>query len=63
MLHSSYIMCTCGLPDIYTLSPRGPQALGVYINQTTCAPGKAIEFVLQTTCIDIIYKNNENLEI
>ena len=32
-------MGTRGLPDIYTLSPRacGPQALGVYIRQTTLA--------------------------
>ena len=34
-------MCTRGLPDIYTLSPRacGPRALGVYIRQTTRAHG------------------------
>ena len=34
-------MCTCGLPDIYTLSPRacGPQASGVYIRQTTRTHG------------------------
>ena len=41
MLHNSYTMCTRGLPDIYTLSPRacGPWASGVYIRQTTRAHG------------------------
>ena len=34
-------MCTCGLLDIYTLSP---QALGVYIRQTTHAHGIAIKY-------------------
>ena len=40
-------MCTRGLPDIYTLSPRacGPWALGVYIRQTTCAHGITINYV------------------
>ena len=34
-------MCTRGLPDIYTFSPRacGPRASGVYIRQTTRAHG------------------------
>ena len=44
-------MCTRGLPDIYTLSPRaytlspracGPWASGVYIRQTTSAHGITI---------------------
>ena len=34
-------MCTCGLPDIYTLGPRGS---GVYIRQTTRAHGITIKY-------------------
>ena len=36
MAHNSYTMSTCGLPDMYNLSP---QALGVHIRQTTCVHG------------------------
>ena len=39
VLHISQTMCTHGLPDIYTLSPR---ALGAYIRQTTHAHGITI---------------------
>ena len=48
MLHNSYTMCTRGLPDIYTLSPRacGPRASGVYIRQTTRAHGITIKYLL-----------------
>ena len=46
MAHNSCNMCTRGLPDIYTLSPRacGPRALGVHIRQTTHA------YVTTITC-------------
>ena len=46
VLHISYTMCTRGLPDIYTLSPRacGPRASGVYIRQTTRAHGITIKY-------------------
>ena len=39
MAHNSCNMCTCGLPDMYTLIPRacGPLALSVHIRQTTLA--------------------------
>ena len=37
-------MCTRGLPDIYTLSPRA-RALGVYIRQTTRAHGITIKCI------------------
>ena len=36
-------MCIHGSPSIYTLSP---QALGVYIMQTTCAHGITIRYIL-----------------
>ena len=42
VLHISYTMCTCGLPDIYTLSPR---ASGVHIRQITRAHGITITYV------------------
>ena len=47
MVHNGYTMCTRGLPDIYTLSPRacGPRALGVYIRQTTHAHGITTKYV------------------
>ena len=40
-------MCTRGLPDIYTLSPRacGPRASGVYIRQTTRAHGITTKYM------------------
>ena len=40
-------MYTSGLPGIYTLSPQdySPQALGVYIRQTTRAHGIAIKYL------------------
>ena len=40
-------MCTRGLPDIYTLSPRacGPRASSVYIRQTTRAHGITIKCI------------------
>ena len=41
-------MSTCGLPDIYTLSPR---ALGVYIRQITCAHGITIK------CTRVVNRN------
>ena len=40
VLHSSYTMGTCILPDTYTLSPW---ALGVYISQTIHAHGITIK--------------------
>ena len=41
MALNSYTMSTCGLPDMYTLSPRacGPQASSVHIRQTTRVHG------------------------
>ena len=47
VVHNSCNMSTCGLPDIYTLSPRacGPRALGVYIRQTTRAPVTTIQYI------------------
>ena len=41
-------MCTHGLPDIYSRSLRatGPQALGVYIRQTTRAHGITIKYCI-----------------
>ena len=44
VVHNSCNMGTCGLPDIYTLSPQacGPRALGVYIRQTTHGHVKTI---------------------
>ena len=48
VLHISYTMCTCDLPDIYTLSPCACHpwawALGVYIRQITRAHGIAIKY-------------------
>ena len=48
VLHNSYTMCTRGSPDIYTLGPRacGPQALGVYMRQTTRAHGITINIYI-----------------
>lgn len=51
--HSSYTMCTYGLPDVYTLNPRacGPQALGAYISQTAHAHGiKLLNKKLYKSC-------------
>ena len=39
MVHNSYTMSTCGLPDMYTLSPW---ASGVHIRQTTRVHGITI---------------------
>ena len=52
VLHNSYTMCTCGSPDIYTLSPRacGPRASGVHIRQTTRAHGITIKYVIKQEC-------------
>ena len=46
MLHISYTMCTCGSPDIYTLSPwsNSPWASSVYIKQTTSAHDITINY-------------------
>ena len=51
VVHNSFNMGTCGLPDIYTLSPRacGPRALGVYIRQTTRAHVTTIQYTF--TCV------------
>ena len=45
-LYRSYTMCTHGLCDMYTLSPWAcsPQALSVYIRQTTRAHGITIKY-------------------
>ena len=55
VLHNSYTMCTRGLPDIYTQSPRaaGPRAEGVYIRQTTCAHGITIKYTYTLLAIKI----------
>ena len=44
MVHISYTMSTCGLPDMYTLSPQAcsPRASGVHIRQTTRVHGITI---------------------
>ena len=49
MVYISYAMGTCGLPDIYTLSPWAcsPWALGVYIRQTTRAHGITITYTFK----------------
>ena len=46
VVHNSCNMGTCGLPDIYTLSPQacGPCAFGVYIRQTTHAHVTIIKY-------------------
>ena len=50
-------MCTRGLLDIYTLSPRacGPRALGVYIRQTTHAHGIIVIYNTGTCALPDIY--------
>ena len=55
MAHNSYTMCICGLPNMYTLSPRAcsPQASGVHIRQTTHAHGNiyiVIELLYPLIC-------------
>ena len=50
MPYVSYAMCTRGLPDVYTLSPR---ASGVYIRQTTRAHGITITYALISVRISI----------
>ena len=59
VLHSSYTMDTRGSPDIYTLSPQAcsPQALSVYIRQTTRAHGIAIKYALEMILKFAILKN------
>ena len=49
VVHISYIMCTRGLPDIYTLSSWAcaPRALGVYTRQTTRAHGITTKYMEQ----------------
>ena len=56
MLHSSYTMCTCGLPDIYTLNPQAcsPQTSGVYIRQTTHTHGIIIKYPLHKYTLIIL---------
>ena len=46
VLHISYTVGTRGSSDIYNLSPWAcsPQALGVYIRQTTGAHGITIKY-------------------
>ena len=50
-------MCTRGLPDIYTLSPRAcsPRASGVYIRQTTRAHGITTKYIYIYTIYIYIY--------
>ena len=42
MAHKSHTMPTCGLTDMYTLSPW---ALGVHIRQTTRVHGVTITYI------------------
>ena len=53
VIYNSYTMCTRGLPDIYTLSPRDS---GVYIRQTTRAHGITTKCNIFTPHIKGIHK-------
>ena len=52
MVHNSCNVCTRGLPDMYTLSPR---ALGVHIRQTTRVHVTTITYTPRSMRITIIY--------
>ena len=53
-------MCTHGLPDIYTLSPR---ASGVYIRQTTRAHGITTKYILYIYVYTHTYMNFYYVEL